>query len=204
MRAKQTTGYLSSALSSASCHAWLPFAIPDRRARAHCSRLAERGRRAEHHCQQYVWNRGISGSARLALETTLMTDAVAPTSLSRRHVGCHDVFFRLPGPTTELPKQAIHRSGKMQTTRRTLISCLSFVFAVAIFVISTNTTSAAETIPVSLIRPPTVSRSSRPVMVRCPDDQYQHCVALKSNCDRRENRTPCLGIYYDCMRLCGG
>jgi len=53
----------------------------------------------------------------------------------------------------------------MQTNRRTLFSCLSIFFAVAIFVISTNTTTAAETIPVSLIRPPTVYPSYRPLMV---------------------------------------
>jgi hypothetical protein len=76
----------------------------------------------------------------------------------------------------------------MRTNRRTLISCLSVVFAVAIFVISTITTTAAETIPVSLIRPPTVSLSERPILVECTDKQRQQCEFIVRHCHSSDTR----------------
>jgi hypothetical protein len=90
----------------------------------------------------------------------------------------------------------------MQTNRRTLFSCLSIVFAVAIFVISTNTTTAAETIPVSLIRPPTVYPSYRPLMVKCRDDHLQYCMERYNACRRLNSEATCQRDHDNCLRSC--
>jgi hypothetical protein len=93
----------------------------------------------------------------------------------------------------------------MQTNRRTLISCLSVVFAVAIFVISTITTTAAETIPVSLMRPPTVSRFLTPTAAcRDHDGRMRQCIASTNDClkSNRNKRVQCSEKYVECMKTC--
>jgi hypothetical protein len=98
----------------------------------------------------------------------------------------------------------------MQTNRRTLFSCRTVVFAVAIFVISTNTTTAAEIIPVSLIRAPLVTPSDRPLMVKCTanairvcEDRYEDCTGYTRPFDNSTMRS-CLIERSKCYHACGG
>jgi hypothetical protein len=70
----------------------------------------------------------------------------------------------------------------MQTNRRTLFSCRSVVFAVAIFGVSTDTTTAAEIIPVSLIRPPLGFHLHPAFKVNCSVGQRRFCYARYSQC----------------------
>jgi hypothetical protein len=90
----------------------------------------------------------------------------------------------------------------MQTNRRPLLPCRVVVFTVAIFVISSNITTAAETISVPSIRPPPLISP-----VACTRDQEDLCHSLLINCRTggfmsSAQRDQCVPEYKRCLATC--